>query len=63
MKMNLKTTAMVHSLNATAEVTITEKTGDNQYLADYRGTICTAIFNPFVGLYYVDDIYGVVSHA
>ena len=63
MKLNIKTSAMVHSLNAQAEVTILEKTGDNQYVAEYNGTRCTAIFNPFVGLYYVDDIYGVISHA
>jgi hypothetical protein len=41
------------------EATILEKVGDNQYLADYNGIICTAIFNPFVGRYYVDDVYGV----
>ena len=56
-----KTQAMVYSLNAKAEVTILEKVGDNDYRAEYQGKICTAIFNPFVGLYYVDDVYGVVS--
>lgn len=54
---------MVHSLEAQAEVTILEKIGDNQYVAEYNGTLCTAIFNPFVGLYYVDDVYGVLSHT
>lgn len=63
MKLNIKTSAMVHSLKAQAEVTILEKTGDNQYVAEYNGTRCTAIFNPFVGLYYVDDVYGVISRA
>lgn len=63
MQMNLKTQAMVHSLEAVTEVTILEKTGDNQYVAEYNGTRCTAIFNPFSGLYYVDDVYGVLSHA
>lgn len=61
MKMNIKTEAMIHSLNSTKEVNIKEKVGDNQYIAEYEGMLCTAIFNPFVGLYYVDDIYGVVS--
>ena len=56
-----KTQAMVYSLNAKAEVTILEKVGDNDYRAEYQGKVCTAIFNPFVGLYYVDDVYGVVS--
>ena len=63
MKLNIKTSAMVHSLEAQAEVTILEKIGDNQYVAEYNGTLCTAIFNPFVGLYYVDDVYGVLSHT
>lgn len=61
MKMNIKTEAMIHSLNSTKEVNIKEKVGDNQYIAEYEGMLCTAIFNPFVGLYYVDDIYGVVG--
>lgn len=56
-----KTQAMVHSLNSKAEVTILEKVGDNDYRAEYQGKVCTAIFNPFVGLYYVNDVYGVVS--
>lgn len=63
MQMNIKTQAMVHSLKAVADVTILEKIGDNQYVAEYNGTRCTAIFNPFSGLYYVDDIYGVLGHA
>ena len=54
----------IHSLkkdgqNKLAEATILKKIGDNQYLADYNGVKCTAIFNPFICRYYVDDIYGV----
>ena len=56
-----KKEAMVYSLYAKAEVTILEKVGDNDYRAEYQGKVCKAIFNPFVGLYYVDDVYGVVS--
>ena len=51
---------MVHSINAVKEVEIIEKRGDNDYLAKVGYVVCTAIFNPFVGLYYVDDVYGVV---
>ena len=56
----------IHSLkqgetSVLAEATIVEKIGDNLYLADYNGTRCTAIFNPFVCRYYVDDIYGKVG--
>ena len=39
---------------------VLEKIGDNKYLADYNGVKCSAIFNPFVGAYYVDDKYGIV---
>ena len=28
------------------------------YLVDYGGVKCTAVFNPFTGQYYADDIYG-----
>jgi hypothetical protein len=49
--------------NGLAEATILEKTGDNEYLAEYNGVRCTAIFNIFVGRYYVDDVYGVVGGA
>ena len=62
MEFNMKTTAMVHSLKGTAEVTILKKVGDNEYIANYRGTKCTAIFNPFSGMYYVDDVYGVLRN-
>ena len=51
----------IHTLNGgLAEATILKKTGDNQYLADYNGVKCSAIFNPFVGKFFVDDKYGVV---
>ena len=56
----------IHSLNRNgenvlAEATILDYIRDNQYLAEYNGVRCTAIFNPFVGRYYVDDLYSVVS--
>ena len=52
----------IHSLNGgLAEATILERIGDNQYLADYNGVRCTAIFNYFVGAYYVDDKFGVIK--
>lgn len=52
----------IHSLGGEMrEATILQKTGDNQYLADYNGVKCTAIYNPFAGAYYVDDKYGIVK--
>ena len=58
----------IHSLkkggtNELAEATIIKKIGDNLYLADYNGVKCTAIFNPFVCRYYVDDLYGLTIRA
>ena len=46
-----------------AEATIIKKIGDNLYLAEYNGVRCTAIFNPFVCRYYVDDVYGLAIRA
>jgi hypothetical protein len=56
-----KTKAMVHSLNDLDEVTIISEDGPNNVVAEYKGKRCTAIFNPFSGFYYVDDVYGVIS--
>jgi len=51
----------IHSLDGgMAEAAILKQIGDNKYLADYNGVKCTAIFNPFVGRYYVDDKYGII---
>ncbi len=56
----------VHSLktkegqNVLAEATIIERLGDNDYLAEFKGVKCHAIYNTFVGRYYVDDVYGVI---
>ena len=62
--------AYIHSLkdkesdrHVLGEATIIEKIGDNLYLAEYNGVKCTAIYNPFTGYYYVDDVHGVVKDA
>jgi len=62
----MKVTAFIHSLkdkendrHVLGEATIIKSIGDNQYLADYNGVKCTAIFNFFTGHYFVDDVYGV----
>lgn len=54
------TNAMIHSLKAQGEVTILHEKNNNDVIAEYKGKRCTAVYNPFVGLYYVDDIYGVL---
>lgn len=57
--MNTKVRALVHSTNTIQAVTLIEKTGDNKYIVRTdSGCLCTAIFNPFVSLYYADDLYG-----
>lgn len=55
-----KIKAMVNSLKAQDEVTILHEKNNNDVIAEYKGKRCTAIFNPFVGLFYVDDIYGIL---
>lgn len=51
----------IHSLaGELREASIVEKVGDNQYVAEYNGVLCTAIFNPFAGRFYVDDKYGII---
>ena len=62
----MKVTAYIHSLKdikndraVLGEATIIKSIGDNLYLAECNGVKCTAIFNFFVGRYYVDNLYGV----
>jgi len=60
-----KCECFIHSLKKDGNhqlgiATIEKRTGDNQYVADYNGVKCTAIFNPFQGRYFVDDLYGVI---
>lgn len=56
MKMNLKVTALIYSTQQPAEVTIVEMLGRNKYLAIYNGRRYAAMFNPFQGMYYVEDL-------
>jgi hypothetical protein len=51
----------IHSLDGELrEATIVEKVGDNRYVAEYNGVRCSAIYNPFVNRFYVDDKYGII---
>ena len=58
MKLNIKTFARIYSTDQIAEVTITEMVGNNKYLAEYKGRTCAAMFNPFMGTFFVDDVEG-----
>lgn len=47
----------IHSLkqgetHVLGEATILKRIGDNDYLAEYNGVKCHAIFNPFAGRYF-----------
>ena len=48
-----------HNRHVMDEAKIIKQIGDNQYLAEYHGVRCTAIFNFFTGTYFVDDVYGI----
>ena len=54
-----KAMAHINSLNGElAEITVLEKVGDNDYIVDYKGVKCHALFNWFVCQFYADDVYG-----
>ena len=60
--MEFKTVGRIHSLGGQEdEITVLEQCGDNDYVVDYKGVKCHALFNFFVCRYYVDDIYGRVA--
>lgn len=51
----------IHTLNGELkDATILKRLGDNDYLAEYGGVKCHAIYNVFVNRFYVDDKYGVI---
>jgi len=51
-----KTMAHIHSLNGELdEITVNEECGDNDYIVDYKGVKCHALFNWFTSSYYADD--------
>lgn len=60
-----KTMAHIHSLDgAMDEITVLDKIeNQNQpyYIVNYRGVLCTAIFNYFTFEYYADDKYSRVE--
>ena len=52
------TVAHINSLNGEVdEITVLEQVGDNDYIVDYKGVKCHAIFNWFVCMFYADDLY------
>lgn len=58
-----KIQAPIHSLNGEMdEITIIDKVGDNDYIVDYKGVKCHALFNWFNCAYYADDLYGRINN-
>lgn len=60
----IKTQAYIQSLNTGKlkpeimdEITVLDKVGDNDYIVDYKGVKCHALFNWFVCVYFADDVY------
>lgn len=59
----VKVIAKIHSLNGEAdEVTIIDKQEGNNYIVDYKGKRCTAIFNGITNCFYVDDKFGIIGN-
>ena len=50
------TVAHINSLKGD-EITVLEQVGDNDYIVDYKGVKCHALFNWFVCMFYADDLY------
>ena len=66
--MNQKVVAYIHSLKDKAtdthvlgEAEILEFIDNNNVIAKYDGIKCRAIFNPFVGKFFIDDLYGKIE--
>jgi hypothetical protein len=58
--------AMLNSVKEIREVELLERCKDENRGTYYivkteAGIKCTAIFNMFVGIYYADDIYGIIE--
>ena len=54
--------AHIHSLNGGLDtVTIVEHKDNNHVIVKYHGKYYTAVFNPFVGQYFVDDKFGLIN--
>lgn len=59
-----KSQAHINSLNGEIdEITIIEKVGDNDYIVEYKGVKCHALYNWFNCIYYADDVYSIVKEV
>ena len=52
------TVAHINSLKGKVdEITVLEQVGNNDYIVEYKGVKCHALFNWFVCMFYADDLY------
>lgn len=56
-----KAPSMIHSLNSKRDARIVYFENINHCRAVFGNKLCSAVYNPFRGLFYVDDIYGVIE--
>ena len=60
--MSYKAMAHINSLNGEmTEITVLEEVGDNDYIVDYKGVKCHALFNWFNCTYYADDVLPLIT--
>lgn len=52
---------MIHSLGALSDITLIWQADCNNIIVKFGDKFCTAIYNVFTNLYYVDDVYGVLT--
>ena len=57
----VKVEAMINSLGEKREVFIVLYEDANTVKAVYNNKLCSAVYNTYNGLFYVDDVYGVVD--
>lgn len=53
--------AMIHSLGEKRQAMIVLHENNNHCQVVFNQKLCMAIYNPFTGLYYADDLYGVIE--
>lgn len=52
----------IHSLDGEIKkITVLEQIDNVNYIVEYNGVKCSAIFNWFTCSYYVDDKYGIIK--
>lgn len=57
----VKVEAMIHSIGKKREVFVVKYDDANNVKAIFDNKLCSAIYNTFNGLFYVDDKFGVID--